>query len=356
MSETATAPRPVGLIAKTSRRVAVALTISIGVGLLLMHGWKNSPSALFLRTTILGLSATTAFALFDVWPRRLPRWLQRWALQVVAVGVVMPVTTLLIYVLSTPGGAPPFWDDPERLNGWTHLTFAGILLAPWTALAAIVRQKEAFARHQTLAFALERSELERQALDARLHLLQAQVAPHFLFNTLANVQALVDAGSPHASAVLRSLTAYLRAAVPLLHEPAATIERELQLVRPYLELMQMRMPDRLQYAMRVDPAAMTVRCPATTLLTLVENAVRHGIDPSEEGGRIDIDIEHLGERCVVRVTDTGAGLHQSGSGLGTGLTTLRERLQLIFGDAAQLRLTSAAPRGVTVEVDLPARP
>ena len=109
---------------------------------------------------------------------------------------------------------------------------------------AIVRQKEAFAIDQKLTFALERSELERQALDARLHLLQAQVAPHFLFNTLANVQALVDAGSPHASAVLRSLTAYLRAAVPLLHESAATIERELQLVQPYLELMQMRMPDR----------------------------------------------------------------------------------------------------------------
>jgi len=354
MSERAAAARPAGIVAKTSRRLAVALTISIVVGLLLMHGWKSSASALFLRTTILGLAATTAFALFEAWPRRLPRWFQRWALQVVAVGVFMPVTTLLMYVLSTSRGAPPFWDDPDRMNGWTHLTFAAILLAPWTALAAIVRQKEAFARDQSLSFALERSELERQALDARLHLLQAQVAPHFLFNTLANVQALVDAGSPHASAVLRSLTAYLRAAVPLLHESAATIERELQLVRPYLELMQMRMPDRLQYAMHVDPSTLKVRCPPTTLLTLVENAVRHGIDPSEEGGRIDIDIERRGERCVVRVTDTGAGLHESANGLGTGLTTLRERLQLIFGDAAQLRLTSGATRGVAVEVDIPA--
>jgi hypothetical protein len=354
MSELATAARPAAIIAKTARRVAVALTMSIGVGLLMMSVWRGSPSSLFLRTIILGLSATAAFGLFEAWPRSLPQWLQRWALQVVAVGALMPVTTLLIYVLSTPHGAPPFWKDPERMNGWTHLTFAAILLAPWTALAAVVRQKEAFARDQELAFALERSELERQALDARLHLLQAQVAPHFLFNTLANVQALVEAGSPHASAVLRSLTAYLRAAVPLLHESAATIERELQLVRPYLELMQMRMPDRLQYAMHVDQGALNVRCPPTTVLTLVENAVRHGIDPSEEGGRIDIDIERRGERCVVRVTDTGAGLHESANGLGTGLTTLRQRLQLIFGDAAQLRLTSGAPRGVAVEVDIPA--
>src|SRR6185436_18040798 len=306
MSEAASAARPAGFIARTSRRAAVALMMSIGVGLLLMHGWKSALSALFLRTGVVGLSATAAFALFEVWPRRLPRWFQRWVLQVVAVGVFMPMTTLLVYVLSTPQGAPPFWENPNRMNGWTHLTFSALLLAPWTALAAIVRQKEAFARDQKLAFALERSELERQALDARLRQLQAQVAPHFLFNTLANVQALVDAGSPHASAVLRSLTAYLRAAVPVLHEPAATIERELQLVRPYLELMQMRMPDRLEYAMNVDPAALNVRCPPTMVLTLVENAVRHGIDPSEEGGRIDVHVTRRGERCVVRVTDTGA--------------------------------------------------
>jgi hypothetical protein len=339
------------IVVKTTRRVAVALTLSIVVGLLMIPTWRGSLSSLFLRTIIIGLSATAAFALFEVWPRRLPPWLQRWALQVVAVGVFMPATTVPIYLLSTPQGAPPFWGN----SGWTHLTFTALFLAPWTAFVAIVRQKEAFALDQKLTFALERSELERQALDARLHLLQAQVAPHFLFNTLANVQALVDAGSPHASAVLRSLTAYLRAAVPLLHESAATIERELQLVRPYLELMQMRMPDRLQYAMNVDPSALKVRCPPTTLLTLVENAVRHGIDPSEEGGRIDIEIRLSGERCVVRVIDTGAGLHQSANGLGTGLTTLRERLQLIFGEAAQLRLTPNGLRGTVVEIDMPAR-
>jgi sensor histidine kinase YesM len=119
--------------------------------------------------------------------------------------------------------------------------------------------------------------------------------------------------------------------------------------------MQMRMPDRLQYAMNVDPAVLQVRCPPTTLLTLVENAVRHGIDPSEEGGRIDIDIARVGERCVVRVTDNGVGLHQSANGLGTGLTALRERLRLIFGDAAHLRLTAHGPRGAAVEIDMPAR-
>ena len=339
-----------------ARRVAVALAIAIVVAFAMMWTWGGSRSSLFLRIIIIGLSGTAAFSLFESWPRRLPRWLERWVMQVVAVGLTMPVATWSIYLLGTPQGARPFWQDPARWSGWIHLTIAGLLIAPWAAVAAIVRQKEAFARDRELTFALERSELERQALDARLHLLQAQVAPHFLFNTLANVQALVDAGSPRASTVLRSLTAYLRAAVPLLHESAATIERELQLVQPYLELMQMRMPDRLQYAMHVDPATLTVRCPPTTLLTLVENAVRHGIDPSEEGGRIDLDVARHGERCVIRVTDTGAGLQPSTNGLGTGLTTLQERLQLIFDDAAHLRLTSNVPRGTIVEIDMPMLP
>jgi signal transduction histidine kinase len=351
MSEAATVTRPVGLLAKTARRLAVALTIAIAVWLLLLTHRRTSPSAMLFRLGVVALSATLAFALFEVWPRHLPRWCQRWVLQIAAVGAAIPIATSAMYLPFTSPGARPFLED----NDWTLVTFAAMLVAPWTALTAIVRQKEAFAQHQTLAFALERSELERQAVDARLRLLQAQVAPHFLFNTLANVQALVDAGSPHASVLLRSLTAYLRAAVPLLHESAATIERELQLVRPYLELMQMRMPDRLQYALNVDPSVLKVRCPPTTLLAVVENAVRHGIDPSEEGGRIDVDVARHGERCVVRVADTGAGLHPSASGLGTGLTTLRERLHLIFGDAAHLRLTSNSPRGAVVEIDMPAR-
>jgi signal transduction histidine kinase len=350
MPEETAAAKPAGILARTARRAAVALAISAAAGFLLSALAKSAPSAFFVRTLIIGVSATAAFALFEVWPRRLPRWLQRWALQVVAVGASVPVTLFAMYH-PPPPGAPPFLEHHD----WMLLTHLSLLVAPWTALAAVVRQKEAVARHQNLAFALERSELERQALDARLHLLQAQVAPHFLFNTLANVQALVDSGSPHASTVLRSLVQYLRAAVPLLHDPAATIERELRLVRPYLELMQMRMPDRLEYAMNVDPAALALRCPPTTLLTLVENAVRHGIDPSEEGGRIDIDIARRGERCVVRVSDTGVGLQPPAGGPGTGLATLRERLRVTFGDAAQLRLASGATGGAAVEVDMPAQ-
>ena len=155
--------------------------------------------------------------------------------------------------------------------------------------------------------------------------------------------------------MLRSLVAYLRAAVPRLDEPATTLGQELQLVQAYLELMHMRMPDRLQFALQVDDAALPLHCPPMTLLTLVENAVRHGIDPSEQGGRIDISVQRRGDRCVVRVSDTGAGLRSTGDGLGTGLTSLRERLSLTFGGDAQLRVSAQHPTGVSAELDFPAR-
>jgi LytS/YehU family sensor histidine kinase len=155
--------------------------------------------------------------------------------------------------------------------------------------------------------------------------------------------------------VLTSLIAYLRAAVPRMHSQATTLETEVELARAYLDLMQMRMPDRLQYAMHLEPAAARLSCPPMTLLTLVENAVRHGIDPGEAGGRIDVDIWIRDARCVMRVKDTGVGLKTDSRGLGTGLTTLRERLKLAFSGAAQLTLTEIAPHGVCAEVIFPVR-
>ena len=337
------------------RRLTFTLGMSIGVGLLFSLGWKSGTASLLVRTITIGLAGMLAFGIFEQWPKRLPRWIARWVLQVLAVAFVVPPTVVSIYINSTPQGAPPFWKDSERLSGFGTLMALGLLLSPWAALGALVRQKEALARHQALAFDLERSELERQALDAHLRLLQAQVAPHFLFNTLANVQALVEAGSPQAPAVLRSLIAYLRAAVPRLNEPVTTLGQELQLVQAYLELMHMRMPDRLQFALHVDAGLDLVPCPPMTLLTLVENAVRHGIDPGEEGGRIDVVVQRRGEHCLVRVSDTGVGLHASQQGLGTGLSTLRERLSLVFGDAAQLRVSAQFPKGVIAELELPLR-
>ncbi|MCP5092769.1 MAG: sensor histidine kinase, partial [Gammaproteobacteria bacterium] len=134
-----------------------------------------------------------------------------------------------------------------------------------------------------------------------------------------------------------------------------TVQQELDLVRAYLEVMHMRMPDRLQFMLHVDDEALTLECPSTTLLTLVENAVRHGIDPSEEGGRIDVRVQVLDGRCRAQIIDTGVGFDQGIEEPGTGLSNLRERLLLAFAGDAQLKLQMIQPHGVCAEVDFPAR-
>jgi signal transduction histidine kinase len=336
------------------RRVRFTLIVAGALGLLLSLGNETATFIVVARAMLVGLASMLAFGVFEQWPRTLPRWLPpRSALQLIGVAIVVPVAAALAYVVTT-GGHPDFSDE-KRVLGYGMLTFTGVLFAPWIAVGVMLRQRDAFARDQALTFQLEKSELERKALDTRLRLLQAQVEPHFLFNTLANVQALVDAGSPQASSVLKSLIAYLRAAVPRMHEVGTTLGQELDLVRAYLELMQMRIPDRLQFALHIEPAANSLQCPPMTLLTLVENAVRHGIDPREDGGRIDVDVWLRDGRCHVRVTDTGVGLQSKSGGLGTGLSTLRERLQLAFGGDAQLRLTEVQPHGVCAELEFPER-
>jgi len=336
---------------QSTRRWRLVALLGPAWGLLMSIGSGTPTSAWLTRTCTVVVLAVAAFALSERYPSRLPTWLARWVLQLTAVVVAVPIAAFIGYSLSD---AWPFWQQKQRLQGFLIVSFTGILIGPWLALGTLVRQRETWARTQALAFSLERSELERQALEARLQLLQAQVQPHFLFNTLANVRALVSAGSPQAPQVLDSLIAYLRAAVPRLQAHAPTIDQELQLVRAYLALMQMRIPDRLQYALQVDPATLPLRCPPLTLLTLVENAVRHGIDPCEDGGRIDITLQRQGERCLIQVVDNGLGLAAGQAGLGTGLSTLRERLCLAFGNSVRLQLGTTAGRGTCAELDMPA--
>ena len=321
-------------------------TLAVSAALGVIAGFQNETPMLIdlLRAVFMGCAVLLVFGGLEHRPRQLPRWLPRTVVRLIGIVLVIPVSAAFMAAL-----------DPEGRGGLGSLVGTALLFAPWIAIAMILRQRDLLVREQAFAFELERSEFERRVSDARLSLMQAQVEPHFLFNTLANIQALVDSGSPQASKVLTSLIAYLRAAVPRMHSQSTTLDDEVQLVRAYLELMQMRMPDRLQYSIHLEPAAARLYCPPMTLLTLVENAVRHGIDPSETGGRIDADLWMRDNRCVIRVKDTGVGLKTVSRGLGTGLSTLRERLKLAFGGDAQLTLTEVTPHGVCAEISFPSR-
>ena len=334
----------------TPQRVLLALAMATAAALVLAPIFITPFPVLLGRTLFVGMLALLAFSAAGQWPRRLPRWWARWLFQVVVVAAAVPVATLAVYLVAVGGDFASLVESEARVMGFFWIAGAGLVVGPLLAMGALYRQRDTEARNQALSFELERSELERQALDARLRLLQAQVEPHFLFNTLANVRALVETGSPQAAPVLRSLIAYLRAAMPRLQGESTRLADETALVRAYLELMHLRMPDRLEYSVDLPPELDIVRFPPMALLTLVENAVRHGIDPGEEGGRIEVGgALEPGGRVRLWVSDTGVGMTQS-MGTGTGLRNLRERLTLFYGLSAALELTENHPHGLRAEL------
>lgn len=333
----------------TPQRVLLALALA-AVGAMILAPIFITPFPVLLgRTMFVGMLALLAFSAAGQWPRRLPRWWARWLFQVVVVAAAVPVATLLVYLVAVGGDLASLIQSESRIMGFMWIAGSGLVVGPLLAMGALYRQRDAEARNQALSFELERSELGRQALDARLRLLQAQVEPHFLFNTLANVQALVETGSSQAAPVLRSLIAYLRAAMPRLQGETTHLADEVALVRAYLELMHLRMPDRLTFFVELPPELGGLRFPPMALLTLVENAVRHGIDPSEEGGRIEVCGALENGAVRLWVSDTGVGMTQN-MGSGTGLRNLRERMTLFYGGSASLELTENLPHGLRAEL------
>jgi signal transduction histidine kinase len=272
------------------------------------------------------------------------------ALRLLAIALLAPVASFVTFVVAEWPNVGKYLEKMEGAGAFVVLTLVSWLCGLVSASIALRFERKARERVERARVASEKDALERSLLDARLRLLQAQIEPHFLFNTLANIQALVEAGSPNAAPVLRHLINYLRAAGPHLADADATLGRELQLVEAYLALMRMRMPDRLEYSLSVAPELAELRFPAMALLTLVENAVRHGIDPTTDGGRIDVGAtrDRATGAVNVWVADTGTGMSESAAP-GAGLANVRTRLRATFGETARLNLHEVVPHGLRAE-------
>ena len=206
----------------------------------------------------------------------------------------------------------------------------------------------------------ETESLKRQVMEARMAAMQAQMEPHFLFNTLAGIEHLIETDPPRAATMQKSLIAFLRATMPTLREANAQAERdlgrELAVVQPYLELMRMRMEERLQFYLQVPQGLRSARFPPMMLQSLVENAIRHGLEPKAEGGSITVRAEVQDGKLIVQVQDTGVGFAPIGQGAtvgGIGLSNIRERLQLLYGTQAALQTSSPSTGGACVTIMVP---
>jgi len=221
-------------------------------------------------------------------------------------------------------------------------------------LIFFVKRREARAAAELHKAEAERHLLSKQAVEADLALMQAQVEPHFLFNTLASVQYLIETDPGKAGALLGHLIEYLRAALPQLRVRSSTLAREMALAQAYLSILAFRLGPRLRFAIDVPGDLRDHSFPPNLLISLVENAIKHGIEPSADGGSVTVAARCANDALVVSVSDTGAG---NGavveSGKGVGLSNIRERLAALYGERGRFRLEPLSPRGTRATIELP---
>ena len=199
----------------------------------------------------------------------------------------------------------------------------------------------------------ETEQLERTVLEARMEALQAQIEPHFLFNTLASIDQLIQTDPPRASKMQQSLIRYLRSAMPQMREGSRpTLGQQVSLSSAFLEIMAVRMEERLQPVMSVPEGLKSAAFPSMVLQTLVENAVKHGLEPKAEGGRLEISAEIIDGQLAVHVLDTGRGFMPTGDG-GVGLANIRERLKAMYSGRAELIITMPPAGGTCATIKVP---
>jgi signal transduction histidine kinase len=232
------------------------------------------------------------------------------------------------------------------------LTGCGVVALGTMIYLSVVR--EAQAREDLQRAALARIGAERMLSEGTLRVMQAQIEPHFLFNSLANVRRLCQIDLDAGRRMLRHVVAYLAASLPQMRDERSTLGREVALAEAYLRVQQIRMGDRLTIAVDVPDALRSVAFPPLTVVTLAENAIKHGVGPLPEGGAVCIRAYAQHGRLLLEVVDDGRGLSESGGGgSGVGLANIDARLAFAHGNDARLKLSQNAAKGATALIEIP---
>jgi sensor histidine kinase YesM len=243
----------------------------------------------------------------------------------------------------------PSLDEPRTILG---IAISSLVISVVIAIVYFWREKGALAEAALERERRRAADIEREALAANLRALQAQVEPHFLFNTLANVTSLIEADPARARHMLEAFIRFLRASLAATRRPGTTLADEFALIGDFLEVLKVRMAERLEVRLHLPGELAAVEVPPMLVQPVVENAIRHGLEPQVEGGRLDLRARREGGRLVIEVADTGVGFAEATAG-GLGLANVRERLRLAHGEAARLTVRGNVPQGTVVAIELP---
>ncbi|MDK9702184.1 MAG: histidine kinase [Sulfuritalea sp.] len=234
----------------------------------------------------------------------------------------------------------------------TQALLIGLVFGTIAAGFFWLRQRNAQLESDLRARELARLEAEKQSLAAQLRMLQAQIEPHFLFNSLANVAALIEADPKLAGRLLDALIRYLRSSLARTRAEGGTLGDEVALLTAYLDVLGIRMGERLAYAFEIAPDLLAEAFPPMLLQPLVENAIRHGLEPKVAGGKITVSACRQGHRLRISVADDGLGF-AAAPGEGVGVANIRARLAALYGASASLELSPGVDAGVTATMSLP---
>ncbi|AVH29121.1 sensor histidine kinase [Vibrio diabolicus] len=249
-----------------------------------------------------------------------------------------------------------FWlGEYFGISGMLPVLLMGLLFSGMCYFYFHSREKEAIAQRELESIKREKAEQERALLLSQLKQMQSQIEPHFLFNTLANISALMSQDVDKAKQMLDQLTALLRATLKSSREEHTTIENEIALIEAYLSIQKIRLDGRLSYKIEVEDGLGTTELPPMMLQPLVENAIVHGIEPKREGGEVSLLIKREQQNLQIEVRDTGVGLnHVSGHmGSGVGLSNLKQRVEALFAGQGEVAISESAQGGVCVRLSWP---
>jgi len=250
--------------------------------------------------------------------------------------------------------------DARLLRQWLRnpqwlaaFAFTSLVISLILSIIFMWRERHALAEAALQAERLRAERIEREATLANLRALQAQIEPHFLFNTLANVSSLVDPDPAKAKRMLESFIRFLRASLAATRTESTTLAAEGELIAAYLDVLQVRMGSRLAYRVDIAPELGAFALPPMLLQPVVENAIRHGLEPKVEGGLVELSARGEGSGVRIAISDTGMGFAPTTRG-GLGLTNLRDRLRLVYSGKASLSVAEAPGGGTRVVIELPA--